>query len=101
MHDATLLRDPGVVASLEMRALEKMARALCEHTRQIAAAAGTRGALGTREAKLQVEVFAERCAQAAALLEVADPPVQESRIARLQQLVEALELSRRYFRGLK
>lgn len=97
----TLQRDPRVVARLEMNALEKMARALCEHTQQLLAAARTRGALHTREASLQVEVFAERCAKAGELLQAADAPAQESRIARLQQLVEALACSREYFRGLQ
>jgi hypothetical protein len=93
-------KDPLIVASLEARALERMARALCEHSKQLLAAARTRGALGSREANLQVEVFAERCTQAGELLEVPDAPVQESRIARLEKLVNALECSRGYFRQL-
>jgi hypothetical protein len=76
-----------------------MASALCEHSRQLLAAARARGALASREAKLQMEVFTERCAQAGELLQ-ADAPVQESRTARLEKLVSALECSRGYFRGL-
>lgn len=98
--DATLERDPQVAARLEMRALEKMAATLCEHTRQLMAAARRRGVLDTREAKLQVDVFVERSAQASELLRAVAAPVQESRIARLQQLVEALHVSRSYFLGL-
>ena len=101
MDTSTLQRDPLVVARLEMHALEKMARALCEHSRQLLAAAQARGALRTREASLQAEVFAERDAQAGELLGVVDPPVKESRIARLEKLVNALQCSREYFRGLQ
>jgi hypothetical protein len=90
-----------VLARLEMQALEKMARALCEHSRQLLAAARARGALRSREAILQVEVFAERSAQAGELLGVVDEPVKESRIARLEKLVNALQCSREYFRNLQ
>lgn len=100
MQEPTLLNDPAVLARLEMRALEKMARVLCEHARQLLSAARGRGALDTREAGFQVEAFMERCAQVGVLLDVVDPPVNESRISRLEQLVGALECSRAYFRGL-
>ncbi|MET0291363.1 MAG: hypothetical protein ABW136_03295 [Steroidobacteraceae bacterium] len=101
MEALMLEKDPLVVARLEARALERMARALCEHSRQLLAAARDRGVLGSREANFQVEVFSERCAQAGELLQVADAPVQESRIARLEKLVNALECSRGYFRALQ
>ncbi len=101
MDTLTFQRDPAVVAHLEARALERMAHVLCEHSRQLLAAARERGALRSREADLQVEVFAERCAQASELLQAADAPVRESRIARLEKLVNALECSRGYFRGLQ
>jgi hypothetical protein len=98
---STLRKDPVVLACLEARALERMARVLCEHSRQLLAAARARGALSSREANLQMEVFAERCAQAGELLQAVDAPVQESRTARLEKLVSALECSRGYFRGLQ
>jgi hypothetical protein len=101
MDTQTLQRDPLALARLEARALERMARALCEHSRQLLVAAHERGALSSREANLQVEVFAERCTQAGELLQSVDAPVQESRIARLEKLVSALECSRGYFRGLQ
>lgn len=101
MDTQTLQRDPQVLAHLEARALEKMARALCEHSRQLLAAARARGALRSREANLQVEVFTERCAQAGELLQAVDAPAKESRIARLEQLVSALECSCGYFRELQ
>ena len=101
MDTQTLEKDPLVLAYLEARALERMARALCEHSRQLLAAARARGVLGSREAGLQVEAFAERCAQAGELLQVVDAPARESRIARLEKLVNALECSRGYFRGLQ
>ncbi len=97
----TFLRDPAVVAELEMNALEKMARVLCEHSSQLLSDVRARGALDSREASFQVEVFAERCAQAGELLKVADAPVKETRIARLEKLVNALECSRGYFKSLR
>jgi hypothetical protein len=101
MDYSTLERDKQVLARLESRALEKMAHALCEHSRQLLAAARARGVLASREAKFQMDVFAERCAQAGELLQTVDVPVQETRIARLEKLVSALECSRGYFRGLQ
>lgn len=92
--------DRESVALLEARALEKMARALREHSRQLLEAAEVRDGLGSREAKLQVRAFAERCAQADALLEGDDERPSESRLARLEKLVNALECSRAYFRGV-
>ena len=100
MDATTLQKDPANIARLEAHALERMARASCEHSRQLLAAARERGALGSREASFQVEVFAERCAQAGELLRGPEAPVKESRIARLEKLVDALECSRGYFRGL-
>ncbi len=101
METLALQRDPLLVAHLEQRALERMAHVLCEHSRQLLATARARGALGTREAGFQVEVFAERCAQAGELLQATASPVQESRIARLEKLINALECSRGYFKGLQ
>jgi len=101
MDTSSLQKDPLILARLEAHALEKMARASCEHSRQLLAAARARGALRSREASLQVEVFAERCAQAGELLQAVEAPVQESRIARLEKLVNALECSRGYFRSLQ
>jgi hypothetical protein len=100
MDTQILQKDPLVLASLEARALERMARALCEHSRQLLAAARTRGALGSREANLQVEVFTERCNQVGELLKADEAPAQESRLAKLEKLVGALECSRGYFRQL-
>lgn len=96
-----LQRDPQILARLEMVALEKMARALCEQSQQLLVAARARGALGSREAGFQVEAFVERQAQAGELLSSGDAPVQEARIARLERLVSALECSRGYFRDLQ
>ena len=101
MDTSTLQKDPLVLAHLEARALERMARALCEHSRQLLAAARARGVLRSREANLQVEGFAERCAQVGELLKAVDAPVQETRTARLEKLVSALECSRGYFRSLQ
>ncbi len=88
--------DFETTARLELRALERMARALCEHTEQLTSEARTRGALGSREASLQLLVFDERRTQAMQLL---DAPVrcQETQIARLERIVEALSCSREFF----
>jgi hypothetical protein len=89
--------DVQETASLEQRALEKLARVLCSHTQQLAQAAHTRGALRTREAGLQSEVFAERYAQVMNLLDTAASPVDEPRMARLERLIEGIQFSRHYF----
>ncbi|MFT3907732.1 MAG: hypothetical protein QM718_15650 [Steroidobacteraceae bacterium] len=48
-----------------------------------------------------IEAARERRVQAGALLQAADAPAHESRIARLEQLVNALECSRGFFRTLQ
>jgi hypothetical protein len=93
----TASTDAQETASLEQRALEKLARALCSHTQQLALAARTRGALRSREAGLQSEVFAERQAQVMSLLGTAAPPVDEPRMARLERLIEGIQFSRHFF----
>lgn len=90
-------QDAEVTASLEQRALEKLALVLCSHTQQLALAARSRGALGSREAGLQAEVFAERHAQVMDLLDTAAPEASEPRMARLERLIESIEFSRHYF----
>ncbi len=90
-------RDAQETATLEQRALEKLARVLCSHTQQLAQSARTRGALQSREAGLQSEVFAERYAQVMSLLDRAAPPVDESRMARLERLIQGIQFSRHYF----
>jgi hypothetical protein len=89
--------DVEATARLEQRALEKLARVLCDHTQQLASAAGSRGALRSREASLQAQVFAERRAQALQLLDAAAPRSDESRMARLERVIQALQFSRSYF----
>lgn len=92
-------RDPDATRRMELRALEKMIRALCRHTEQLSREAEARGRLESREAELQLEAFAERRADAAQLLEAGASEPHPIRIARLEKLVEALECSRAYFRG--
>jgi hypothetical protein len=91
--------DPATTARLEIRALEKMVRALCRHTDLLSRAAEERGALDSREAEFQLEAFYERRAEAAQLLEPGAREPDALRIARLEKLVEALECSRTYFRS--
>lgn len=89
--------DPDLTASLEQRALEKLALVLCSHTQQLALAARSRGALASREAGLQAEVFAERHAQVMNLLDTYAPEASEPRMARLERLIQGIEFSRHYF----
>jgi len=84
---------------LELRALEKMIGALCAHTESLAHAARSSGKLASREARLQLEAFTERRAKARELLAAQTTESLEIRLARLEQLVEALDCSRSYFRG--
>jgi hypothetical protein len=94
-------QDPESTARLEQRALEKMASALCEHAQGLLARARSRGVLKSREADFQVQVFAERQQQVGKLLQAPASSPDESRMARLEQLVSALECSRGYFRNLQ
>ncbi len=90
-------QDGEATARLEQQALEKMARVLCDHTQQLASDARSRGVLGSREASLQEQVFAERRQQALQLLEAAAPRSDESRMARLEKLIQALQFSHTLF----
>ncbi|MEJ0099225.1 MAG: hypothetical protein WDO12_05535 [Pseudomonadota bacterium] len=91
------IHDASLTARLELRALRKMARALCEHTRQMVATARARGLLKSKEELLQFQVFAERRVQLLELLLTDIPEVEESRMARLEKLISAIGLSRTYF----
>lgn len=98
---AVLDQDPDVTARLELHALERMVRALCEHTEQLLAEARARGALESREADLQMLAFGERRTEAMRLLDSTASGWTESRIARLEQLVKALDCSRAFFLGTR
>jgi len=90
-------KDAEVTASLELRALEKLARVLCSHTQQLAHAARSKGALQTREALFQAEAFAERRAQVMRLLETRAPAAAEPRMAQLEKFIEGIQFSRHFF----
>jgi hypothetical protein len=90
--------DGDITAQLELRALERMVAALCRHVEQLAREARTRGALKCREATLQIEVYMERRRQALDVLQTDVREPCETRIARLEKHVEALDCSRAYFR---
>ncbi len=83
-------------ARLELRALERMIGALCEHTERLARV--TRTEAPSREADFQLQAFSERRTQALKLLAAQTGESYETRIARLEKLVEALDCSRDYFR---
>jgi len=96
---AVLDRHDPETESLEARALEKMIRALCAQIEQLANAAGARGDLGSKEARFQLEAFAERRSQALHQLNDGAAEPHMTRVARLERFVEALDCSRAYFRG--
>ena len=89
---------PETTAHLELIALEKMTGALCEYIERLTRNAPTRKRFESREADLQLRVFEERRTQALELLEVHSCEPRETRIARLQKAVEALDCSCDYFR---
>ena len=89
---------PETTAHLELVALEKMTGALCEYIERLTRDAQARREFESREADLQLQVFEERRSQALQLLAVHTCEPRETRIARLQKAVEALDCSRDYFR---
>lgn len=84
-------------AELELRALERMVGARCEQIGQWVQEAFAHGELASREADLQLEAFSERRAQAIRQLEVDSGEPTETRIARLERLLEAIDCSWAYF----
>src|SRR5690606_30462566 len=93
-------RDPDTTAHLELRALEKMIRALCRHGELLVRGARARGALESREGEFQLRAFEERRSEAGRLLDDAGTEPRSMRIGRLERLAEALECSRDYFKKL-
>jgi len=86
-------------ADLELRALEKMTAALCRHIELLLRSATESGALG-REAELHRQAFEERRKEAMRLVKTPGSEPIATRIARLERLIEALEVSRTYFKSL-
>ncbi|HEX6995678.1 MAG TPA: hypothetical protein VF339_16220 [Gammaproteobacteria bacterium] len=86
-------------ADLELRALEKMTAALCRHIELLWRDAAQGRSLG-REAELHWQAFEERRKEAMRLAKASGGEPLASRIARLERLVEALEVSREYFKAL-
>jgi hypothetical protein len=98
-HDMS--RDAENTAHLEFRSLRRKARALCEQTWQLLVAARSRGALQSRESRLQVEVFGERRVQVLRLLLKGSDRIDESRLAKLERLIAAILLSHAYFMNVQ
>lgn len=94
-------QDAETAARLEFRALRREARALCEQTWQLVLAARSRGALQSREARLQVEVFGERRVQVLRLLLRGSDKIDESRLAKLEKMIAAILLSHAYFMNVQ
>lgn len=92
------LQNPETTARLELRALEKMIGVLCEHTEKLSDDVRARGKGASRETDFQLQAFDERRMQALEVLSLQTREPCETRIARLEKLVEALDCSRTYFR---
>lgn len=91
---------PSTAADLELRALEKMAAALCRHAELLWRQARASGIPLTREAELHRQAFEERREEAMRLSKSPPDEPSSTRIARLERLIEALEVSRAYFKSL-
>ena len=96
MNDFSL--DPETTARLEVRALERIIGALFEHIQQLIPDARSHGKLTSREADLQLQAFAERRKQSLQLLKADTCLPYETRTARLERLVEAINCARAYYR---
>ena len=94
-------RNLEISARLEVRALERLIGALCEDIGRMICDSRSSPQHESRERVLQLEVFAERSAQALQLLEPNACESQETRISRLEKLMEAIECSRAYFLSSK
>jgi|SRR5690554_3021802 hypothetical protein len=95
------LDEPAAISELELRALEKMAAALCRHCELLwrKAAAAERGP-PSREAELHWAAFEERRKEAMRLRRTPTGEPSVLMVARLERLIEALEVSRDYFKTL-
>ena len=91
---------PQTSDHLEVRALEKMAAALCRHVELLWREARAAGNSATREAELHWQAFEERRDEAMRVARAGGGEPSPTRIAKLERLVEALEVSRDYFKTL-
>lgn len=97
MARAPIQRNLETTARLELHALERMVRVLCEHAELLSHELCAREE-ASRETELQLQALDERRAQALEALQVRTAETCEMRITRLEKLVEALDCSRAYFR---
>ena len=81
-----------------LRELERAASALCERVERLTHDARNQNDNPSRESALQLEAATERRAQALQLLESSAREPDETRLCRLQQIINALECSLDYFR---
>jgi len=93
-------RQLATMTHLELRALEKMAAALCRHAELLWREASEAGRPITREAALHRQAFEERRREAMRLTKACADEPSPLRIAKLERLIEALEVSRDYFKAL-
>ena len=81
----------------EIDALEKMLRARCRQIESMAESAGVEEPDRSREKDLQIQAFTERRAQAMQQLASGSEEPRNTRVARLERLLEALDCSREFF----
>lgn len=100
MVAAVSQHDPEVADQARLEALEHMLGVMCEYLTGLVEDTREGGALDTREARLQLEAFEERRARALETLSDTQYGPLPVKIGKLERLVEALECSWVYFKGL-
>ena len=92
--------DPAVTDQARLEALEHMLGVMCEYLTGLVEDTLEGEALQSREARLQVEAFEERRDRALGALNDEQYGPLPVKIGKLERLIEALECSWVYFRGL-
>ena len=93
-------REPKITEQAELEWLERTLVEMCEHLAELVEKALERGAVESRETRLQLEAFEERRDRATEVLtDTQDGPLPV-KIGNLERIVEALECSWAYFSSL-
>ena len=92
--------DTEVTDQDRLEALEHMLGVMCEYLTGLVEDMREVGAIASREARLQLEAFEERRNRALVALDETQHGPLPVTIGKLERLVEALECSWVYFRGL-
>ncbi len=100
MVAAVTQQDPDVTDHARREALEHMLRVMCEYLTGLVEETLRGSALESREARLQLQAFEERRERALKCLAETHSGPLSIQIGKLERLVEALECSWVYFKGL-